>query len=94
MEGRCLTPGSPIEKLLMQVQGFSDEEVQRKGSARVTEAHVRGAKRGHVVGGRIFGYRNIDVFAGVDQHGRPLRSHVDRVIEDAEAAVVRHIFEL
>ncbi len=47
-----------------------------------------------MTGGRVFGYRNVDVLAGVDAHGRPMRSHVTREIVEAEAAVVRRIFEL
>jgi hypothetical protein len=42
----------------------------------------------------VFGYRNVDVTRGVDAHGRPLRSHVDRTIDAAEAVVVRRIFDL
>ena len=58
------------------------------------ESHADHHKKGHVVGGRQFGYTNKDVFSGVDLHGRPLRSHVERVINPAEAKVVRRIFEL
>ena len=47
-----------------------------------------------MVGGRVFGYTNQDVFNGADLHGRPLRSHVERVINPTEAAVVRRIFAL
>lgn len=50
-------------------------------------------QRGHVVGGRCFGYRNVDVVTGTDKDGRPIRSHVTREINPDEAAVVRHIFE-
>jgi hypothetical protein len=39
-------------------------------------------------------YRNVDVVSGTDQHGRPLRSHVERKVELTEAAVVRRIFQL
>jgi site-specific DNA recombinase len=39
-------------------------------------------------------YRNKNVEAGVDVHGRPIRSHVVREIVPEEAAVVRRIFEL
>jgi hypothetical protein len=42
----------------------------------------------------VGGYTNRDVFNGVDVHGRPLRSHVERVINEAEARVVRRTFEL
>ena len=44
---------------------------------------------GHVTGGRVFGYQNVDV---LDASGK--RSHVERQIVEAEAAVVRRIFEL
>ncbi len=49
----------------------------------------RKARAGHVTGGRVFGYDNVDVL-GPD--GK--RSHVERRINEAEAAVVRRIFEL
>jgi len=54
----------------------------------------RKALAGHVTGGSVFGYRNRDVYIGMDPHGRPLRSHVEREIDPAEAAIVRRIFEL
>ena len=76
------------------VQRLADEAHREQTSERVHESHTRSAKAGHVVGGRVFGYTNQDVFNGVDLHGRPLRSHVERVINPAEAAVVRRIFEL
>lgn len=41
----------------------------------------------------VFGYRNRDVFDGTNAHRRPRRSHVRRDIHEAEAAVVRRIFE-
>jgi hypothetical protein len=47
------------------------------------------AKAGHVVGGRVFGYDNHVV---PDSHGR--RSHVERVINPTEAAVVLRIFQM
>jgi site-specific DNA recombinase len=51
-------------------------------------------KPGYVTGGRVFGYRNHDVAIGVDAHGRPIRSHVERRINEDEAVVVREIFSL
>src|SRR5918993_679623 len=50
---------------------------------------LRKAKAGHVTGGRVFGYDNVDV-TGPD--GK--RSHVVRRINEREAAIVRRIFEL
>jgi hypothetical protein len=49
----------------------------------------RKARAGHVTGGRVFGYDNVEV---LDAAGK--RSHVERRINEAEAAVVRRIFEL
>ena len=47
-----------------------------------------------MTGGSVFGYKNHDIANGEDAHGRPLRSHVERVIDPVEAAVVVRIFEL
>jgi Recombinase len=80
--------------------GISGAEFERrpghreKSSQRVAEAHTRLHMAGHVTGGRVFGYRNVDVFHGVDVHGRPLWAYVDLEIHEAEAAVVRRIFAL
>jgi site-specific DNA recombinase len=93
-EDKCLTPRSSLDKMLSNVQGFADENHREKSSQRVREKHSQLAKAGYVTGGRVFGYRNQDVFNGVDLHGRPLRSHVDRIIDSAEAAVVVRIFDL
>jgi site-specific DNA recombinase len=49
----------------------------------------RKARAGHVTGGRVFGYDNLEI-RGADGQ----RSHVERHINEAEAAVVRRIFEL
>ena len=47
------------------------------------------ARAGHVTGGRVFGYDNVPV---VGASG--VRSHVERRINETEAAVVRRIFAL
>jgi site-specific DNA recombinase len=49
--------------------------------ARTTEAMFGKAGRGHVAGGRVFGYRNVRT-----------GDHVERVIVDAEADTIRRIF--
>lgn len=94
VHGQSLTPKSPTAKLLSSVQGYADEDYAVKSGERTKEAHVDRVRRGHVVGGRVFGYRNRDVFHGEDLHGRPLKSHVTREIDKAEAATVRRIFQL
>jgi len=49
----------------------------------------RKARAGHVTGGRVFGYDNVEV-RGPDG----TRSHVERRINEAEAAVLRRMFEM
>ena len=50
------------------------------------------AKAGHVTGGRVFGYDNVEILGPPDAQGRQKRSHVERCINDDAAAVVRRIW--
>jgi DNA invertase Pin-like site-specific DNA recombinase len=65
-------------------------EYRRAIAAKTHEALLRKVKAGHVVGGRLFGYDNLDVHG----HAGGQRSHVQRQINETEAAIVRRIFEL
>jgi site-specific DNA recombinase len=94
VHGRSLTPKNAMEKVLASVQGFADEDHREKTGERIYEALLRKTKQGYVTGGRLYGYRNVDVFDGVDQHGRPRRSHVEREIDAPEAQWVLRAFEL
>jgi hypothetical protein len=78
-----------MDKLLMSVTAFADEMEREKARQRTADAMVRKARAGHVTGGRVFGYDNIEI-RGAD--GK--RSHVERRINVNEAAVVRRIFEM
>ncbi len=85
----------PVDKVLLSVTAFADELEREKARERTHDAMVRKAKALHVTGGRVFGYKNKEVFAespGPD--GRRQRLYVERVIDAGEAAVVRRIFEL
>lgn len=88
VDGRSLTPRNPVDKLMSSVQGYSDEDHFVKTSERMHRAHERFARRGHVTGGRKFGYRNRPVYKGEDSQGNPLKSHVERVVDPAEASAV------
>jgi DNA invertase Pin-like site-specific DNA recombinase len=88
LEDRQRTFDSPTDKLLMSVTAFADELERQKAGLRVFDAMSRKARAGHVCGGRVFGYDNLEV---LDASGQ--RSHVERRINDAEATVVRRIFE-
>ena len=66
---------------------FAADLEREKAQQRTYDAMARKAKAGHVTGGRLFGYDNIDVR---DASGQ--RSHVERRINETEAAVIRRIF--
>lgn len=89
LENRERTFESATDKLLMSVTAFADEFEREKARQRTYDALERKARAGHVTGGRTFGYDNLEVL-GTD--GK--RSHVVRRINEAEAAIVRRIFEL
>ena len=80
---------TPTDKFLMSAVSFAAEIEREKARQRTYDAMQRKAKAGHVTGGAVFGYRN-RVVMGPDGQ----RSHVEREIDEAQAAVVRRIFEL
>src|SRR5688572_27207542 len=73
---------------MLSLTAFADELEREKARRRTYHAMYRKAKAGHVTGGRVFGYHNVEVI-GTD--GR--RSHVERPINEGEAAVVRQVFQ-
>jgi len=89
MEDRERTLDSPTDKIMMSLTAFADELEREKGRQRTYDAMLRKAKAGHVTGGRVFGYDNVDVLSAAGD-----RSHVMRRINEAEAAVVSRIFQL
>ncbi len=89
LEDREILLDTPTSKFLMSAVSFAAEVEREKARQRVTDAMVRRAQAGHVTGGRAFGYDNVTIF-GPD--GR--RSHVERRVNEAEAAVLRRIFQL
>jgi DNA invertase Pin-like site-specific DNA recombinase len=93
VHGKSLTPRTATDKMLSVVQSYADEDHRVKTAERMHEAHIRLAKKGHVTGGRVYGYRNRPVYSGVDGQGNPLKSHVERQIDEVEADIVRRIFK-
>lgn len=94
LEDRERTFDSPTDKLLMSVTAFADELEREKARQRTYDALQRKARAGHVTGGRVFGYDNVEVLSEPDAHGRTVRQRVERRINESEAAIVRRIFEL
>ena len=94
LEDRERTLDSPTDKIMLSLTTYADELEREKARQRTYDAMLRKAKAGHVTGGRVFGYHNVDVLGPPDTHGRRKRSHVVHEINDAEADVVRRIFDL
>ena len=88
LDDRQRTLDSPMGKAMLALQGMADEMEREKARQRTCEAMLRLARAGHVTGGRVFGYENVEV---CNADGR--RRHVTRRIQEAEAAVVRRIFD-
>ena len=89
LEDREVLLDTPTDKFLMSAVSFAAEIERDKARQRTYDAMVRKARAGHVTGGRVFGYDNVEMLGSSGE-----RSHVERRINDAEAAVVREIFEL
>lgn len=89
LEDRERTLDSPTDKIMMSLTAFADELEREKARQRTYDAMHRKARAGHVTGGRVFGYENIEVCGPSGE-----RSHVNWRINEAEAGVVRRIFEL
>jgi len=86
--GKDVLLDSPTDRFLVSATSFAETLERDKARQRTTDALVRKARAGHVTGGRVFGFDNVDVR---DDQGR---RRVERLVNDAEAAVVRRIFAL
>jgi DNA invertase Pin-like site-specific DNA recombinase len=84
LEDRERTLDSPTDKVMLPLTAFADELEREKARQRTSDAMVQKVRAGHVTGGRVYGYDNVRTEAG----------HVEPVINTAEAAVIRRIFDI
>ena len=89
LEDRESTLDGPTDKIMLSLTAYADELEREKARQQTYDAMVRKAKAGHVTAGRVFGYDNVEILGPSGERG-----HVERRINEAEAAVVREIFEL
>src|SRR5713101_7939279 len=61
LEDRERTLDSPTDKIMLSLTTFADELEREKARQRTYDAMIRKARAGHVTGGRVFGYENVDV---------------------------------
>ncbi len=92
LEDRERTLDSAIDKIMLSLTSFADEIERERARQRTFDAMQRKARAGHVTGGRVFGYRNVEVQGDADVTGRRPRLHVTREVLEPEADVVRDIF--
>ena len=92
LEDRERTLDSATDKVMLAVTSFASELERERAQQRTHEALLRKARAGHVTGGRLYGYANVEVSApGPD--GRPKRQYVTRQINPEQALVLRQLFE-
>jgi len=84
-DGKEVLSNTPDQKLHLAIRAFLSE-AEREQIVRRTRAasHYRG-RNGWVAGGKLYGYDNVRV-------GEGAVSHVERRINEGEAAVVRRVF--
>jgi DNA invertase Pin-like site-specific DNA recombinase len=74
LEDRERTLGSPTDKLLLSVTAFADEMEREKARQRTHDALVRKARSGHVAGGSVYGYDNVEITVPDAVTGKPKRA--------------------
>jgi DNA invertase Pin-like site-specific DNA recombinase len=74
------------DQFMVTAMAFVDAMHREQARERTRDALYRKAERGHVAGGVVYGYRNVDHLA----NGK--RSHVTREIDPAQAEIVRRCF--
>ncbi len=80
--GQRVEIDDPMAKFLATALAFGRELEVRATRARVTERHRLLASKGYVTGGVVYGYRNVRTPDGVRYE-----------IDDAQAAIVRELYE-
>jgi DNA invertase Pin-like site-specific DNA recombinase len=77
------TLDSGMDKVMLSLTNFAAEMEREKAWQRTHDALRRKALAGHVAGGAVYGYRNVEVLGDSGQ-----RAHVRREIEPDQAAVI------
>jgi site-specific DNA recombinase len=84
-----------MDKMMASLQHFASEMERERARQRTYSAMASKARAGHVTGGRVHGYDNIDVFVpDPAAEGRRKRLFVSRRINEEQATNVRRMFTL
>ena len=83
---------TPEQVLMSSVKSYASEVERIKAGQRSRDALQRRAARGFNAGGVVYGYDNVPVFTeGLG--GEKVKSHTDYRINEAQADVIRRIFQ-
>ena len=95
LEDRERTLDTPLDKVMLSLTGFAAEMEREKARQRTYDAMLRKAQAGHVAGGKVYGYDNVEVLrASSSAEAQGQRVHVVRRRNPEEAGVVCQIFTL
>ncbi len=83
LDDREITVDGEADEVETFMRSWADSKARRDARKRTRDALVRKARLGHATGQRTYGYT-------LERRGE----HTERVIDDAQAAVVRRVFEL
>ena len=61
LEDRERTLDSPTDKVMLSLTTFADELERERARQRTADAVLRKAQAGHVTGGVVFGYDNVEI---------------------------------
>jgi hypothetical protein len=89
LDDRERTLDSPMDEVMLAVTTFADELKRVMDDQMVYDKAAAKARQGYVVGAVVFGYDNQAVLGPSGK-----RSHVIRVINEPQAAVVRRVFSI
>ncbi|TKD03424.1 recombinase family protein [Polyangium fumosum] len=82
-----VTIDGAVDKFMINVRNFASELEREKISQRTHEHLMTKARRGLVVGGRVYGYDNAEVRGGEQ------RIRVEYKINEEQAAIIRELFK-
>ncbi|MBS1157156.1 MAG: hypothetical protein H6R07_3080 [Proteobacteria bacterium] len=84
---------SNMDGLTMHFKAIIAEEERLNASKRTRDAMTVRARLGAVTGGKVYGYKNIQV-CDKSQHGSSVHAYTEHQINPEEAAVIRGIFAM
>jgi site-specific DNA recombinase len=85
---------TPEQKMMFQFALFGGEIESRMASVRTLAGMRDRVRAGHSAGSRTYGYKTVRAYASEAARERGEHTHADIVIDEAEARIVRQVFQL